>query len=264
MSAEAAPPAQAAPPTVEEVLEVLLLRFEAAADGLVFRSKAVLAYAEAHTIKATGQSSILVWTTENLHNTPPDVSSLSFLPPSLPGAWARWNMCDFFAWLLEAEANRKLQQYFGATADWLWVKPKPTLLLSSQEIPNTVMDHSVLVIDRPGHQSMVMDGTPAQLAWKRSTWYIPQSEFTDTRMAAPTAWRWVLQADRAFADAVYPDCDDGYWGWVKPLMEELFGELDWDALLALPRAQRVEKVKEQAEAKFADAWEQEASASEDD
>jgi hypothetical protein len=47
-------------------------------------------------------------------------------------------------------------------------------------------------------------------------------------------------------------------------MEELFGELDWDALLALPRAQRVEKVKEQAEAKFADAWEQEARASEDE
>jgi hypothetical protein len=86
MSAEVAPLAQAALPTVEEVLEVLLLCFEAAADGLVFRSKAVLAYAEAHTIKATGQSSILVWTTENLHNPPPDVSSLSFLPPSLPEA----------------------------------------------------------------------------------------------------------------------------------------------------------------------------------
>lgn len=37
-------------------------------------------------------------------------------------------------------------------------------------------------------------------------------------------------------------------------MEELFGELIWDALHVLSRERRVKLVKKQAEIKFASAW----------
>jgi len=98
-----------------------------------------------------------------------------------------------------------------------------------------------------------MDGTPVQFGWPRSSWLLPANVFSAQRMV-PNTNVVMSHHERLIVDQEMRPLNKGFWGMAQDTMRELFGELDWNALFVLPRSQRVEVVKEQAEKKFAGVW----------
>lgn len=251
MSAASPPAAQPAPPTIEEVLEVLLLCFEAAADALP--SDKILAYAQEQRNYVSGHVVYVVWSLGDLEDPLENAADHPFLPTTLPRGLIQRDMCENFIWMLEGEVDRMVQ-HFGATARWALVEPKPASLFEhrSDTEPVSVPLHAVLIIELEDGECLVMDGTPEQLGWDRSTWLLPAKNFFADHALTHNR-RWATTQDRTILETDIPTCDESYWVEAQMRMGKLFGELDWNALFGLPRAQRVEKVKKQADAKFADA-----------
>ncbi|KAF2824153.1 hypothetical protein CC86DRAFT_420560, partial [Ophiobolus disseminans] len=114
-----------------------------------------------------------------------------------------------------------------------------TLLLLTIQIRR----HSVLLVTEQDGSQKVMDGTPEQFGWPRSTWLLSSSQFITERVRPdyPNP-EFVDHEGRSRCDRLI-SLKHGYWALVKEKMEELFGELMWDHLRVLSRAQRVEQVK---------------------
>jgi hypothetical protein len=243
-------------PPLKEVLEVLLECFETVASEIDFFS---LAYAiplpaSAIPLPASAIPCYQIWFTQDL-DTPPssnELSSLSSFPPeSLPAALVRWNMCEAFAYLLENEADRLVSHLFGATVEWTVTEPRPALVMfragSKAEIPL----HSFLKITEKNGQAWIMDGTVEQFGWPHETWFLEFKEFCTTRLGG-NIWR----ADSSLKSRVKGWFGGGFWAVARERMEELFDELEYGDLFALPREERVQQVKAQAKAKFAGAWQE--------
>jgi hypothetical protein len=243
----------ACPLSIREVLEVLLLCFEAAADGL---PPCPFAYAKSIPAAATptGISSFVIWMIDHLKQDPPSATELSLLtfpPESLPTALARFNMCDFFAILLVHEAKKRMQEYFGARVEWTLVAPVPAVGLFPWNEQNFVpCTHSVLVITEANGAVMVMDETSEQFHWSRSTWLLSQAEFA----ARMTGWQIAHVTRVRPVELAMEQRDNGYWAVVQERMEALFGGLDWSVLFTLPTEDRVALVTAKAEATFAGGW----------
>jgi hypothetical protein len=242
--------------TIESLLEVLLLCFEAAADAFL---SAPLAYVQPVAEPPKGVTSYFFWRVDDLDDPPSydDFPLLVFPPKELPAAMPRLNYCDYFACLLEKEANRLLQKQFGAKAAWVLVAPRPTLVVYHYKHKKQALKipyHSVLYVTANDGTEFIMDGTGEQFAWPRSSWLLPANEYFKTRVEKGI-WRRTSEAAKV-ATKKHMEARLGYWALVPERMEGLFKELSWDTLKALPREDRVEAVKEQAQAKFADAWEE--------
>jgi hypothetical protein len=115
-----------------------------------------------------------------------------------------------------------------------------------------------LAVREKNGREWVMDGTPQQFGWPRAAWLLAMGEFLDERVG-----------DRSLG---WPDDErrkkvrgwvesNGFWAVMQERME-LFKELKWNDLVALPRALdlswhtcgtqiEVKMVKKQAEIKFA-------------
>jgi hypothetical protein len=242
--------------TIKETLEVLLLCFEAAADT----APHLLAYAMEVDDPSNPPKDIpsyVVWRTDDLHDppSPQELSTISFPPESLIAAFARMNLCDTFALLLEKETNWLLKDFRGR-AEWIVLDPQPALALypSRQRRQLARRSHSVLMVTLKDGSKMVMDGTLEQFKWSRSTWFLKIRDFNRRRMGswsrpAPEWYKARIQGSFKAKDA-------GFWAKIQEKMEDLFDELDWDQLKSLPEQERVRVVKRQAEAKFAGVWEQ--------
>ena len=92
--------------TIKQVLQVYLLCFNAAVSAY---PKFHFAYTQLHRFPDVELPVWLVWSVNDLHNPPKDLSRISFPPEWLIEALPKKDMCDFFAALLEKEVHRKLQ-----------------------------------------------------------------------------------------------------------------------------------------------------------
>ncbi|EAT78999.2 hypothetical protein HBI56_165050 [Parastagonospora nodorum] len=253
MATTISPSAAARPTNIKDALEVLLLCFEAAADAL---PPFPLAYAMAVAPEATPTNipSLVIWQIEDLKTKPPSYSDFgslcaSFPPQSLPAALARWNMCDYFAILLIDEVRKKMDEYFGAEVDWWQIVPRPELgLFTCNEEKFLPRGHSVLVITEANGVVSVMDGTPEQFHWDRSTWLLLGNDFQ-----ARIGGIWGINSE-----AHMRQCEDslglfpkGHWSVARKRMNVLFGELDWSLLFLLSSEDRTASVKAQAQLAFA-------------
>jgi hypothetical protein len=255
MAAASSSTQPAAQLTIEELLEVPLLCFEAAADTL----PQLLAYAKPLPKRASpnGVPSYVVWRNNDLKTNPPspaELASTGFPPESLPAAVARMNLCDTFAMLLEKEVSW-LMKDVGGRAEWLVLQPRPDFALYTcwEGTPFVPRSHSVLQITLKDGTKMIMDGTLEQFGWPRSTWLL---SFADFRLERMGGWSEpVRETARRMIQRSFKTKDHGLWAEMQARMEELFGELNWDKIKSLPRGERVKTVKEQAEAKFAGVWE---------
>ncbi|KAH7382420.1 hypothetical protein DE146DRAFT_681474 [Phaeosphaeria sp. MPI-PUGE-AT-0046c] len=220
--------------TLKEVLEVPLVCFEAAADTI---SLFPLAYAI--PFPSAGTPFYKIWFTKDL-NTPPsssELSSLSSFPPeSMPAALARWNMCEAFICHLENEADQLVGRQFGANVEWMQFPPIPL--------------HAVLKITEKNGKAYIMDGTVEQFGWPHETWLLDMEDFCETRLGG-SIWHADSRLKGNTRERI--NCD-GFWTAAHKRMEELFAELDYSDLFALPREERVQKVRAQAKAKFSGAW----------
>jgi hypothetical protein len=246
-----------APLTLEETLEIPLLCFEAAADA---RPPFPFAYAIPVSKPPEGTEGVpsyLIWSVNDLDEPPSssELSSYLFPPASLPAALARALTCDSFALLLEKEVDR-LVNNFGAMAEWVMISPQPALATYSCHARSHLraFSHSILVITLCDGTQWVMDGTGEQFGWPRSSWLLNFHQFSWTRVQ----WFMGLASDwhKQQVQDSFRNRNHGYWAVVQERMEELLHDLDWENLKALPREERVKAVKEQAEAKFAGAWDE--------
>jgi hypothetical protein len=241
------------PLSFEEVPELLLLCFEAAADAA---PPCPLAYAIEGPTATTGMKSVLVWRTEDLLDPPCSecLHSLSFPPASLPAALARYNMCNYFAFLLESEVKERMRVWFGAKVEWKLVDPLPhTALFRHYTTELQPLRHSVLMITEQDGSCWVMDGTPEQFGWDRESWLLPYAEFSSKRMATKTATH-ITNRERFGIGRRLKDIDRGFWAVAKERMEDLLANLPWHSLLPLPRKLRVELVELRAKGAFSGAY----------
>lgn len=143
---------------VSEILEVLLICFEAAADAAIPIN---LAYAE-QLPTVNGMERWRIYRTQDLSNPPADALSTPFPPPKIIAGLARYNICDAFAFVLEEETNKIMRRFFDGDAHWLLtvLRPASTLTLADDPNPHIISAHSVLYIRLPNGQRLIIDGTP--------------------------------------------------------------------------------------------------------
>jgi hypothetical protein len=114
------------------VLELPLICFEAAADSI---RPLLLAY----SIRLWSECGVLsynLWDVSDLRHKSPTSDYLfeiskSVAPAFLPEAMARWNLCDYFASLLEEEFNGLMEARFGGATRWYRMTPEPDSALLS-------------------------------------------------------------------------------------------------------------------------------------
>ncbi|KAF1843248.1 uncharacterized protein K460DRAFT_407614 [Cucurbitaria berberidis CBS 394.84] len=245
------------PLSLEEVLEIYLLCFEAAVAALPPFS---LAYAMSCQYDDVDVPVWMLWDTDDLDDPPADPFSLSFPPEYVVDGLMKKDMCDWFCFLLESEVDRKLRELFGARVRWLQCCPRIPFLLATRsgehqlEIPT----HSVLLVTRCDGRMAVMDGTLQQFGWPRETWLQSWNDFLTTRVNTreQPCYLFASDEDRESARELATETDGGFWEVAQERMTELFGELDWEELKNLGTVERVERVKRQAEDKFAGANEE--------
>lgn len=112
-------------------------------------------------------------------------------------------------------------------------------------------------MERDG-KDWIMDGTLEQYGWARETWFQSLGDFAATRIDTSEApyWGFITAEGKEETKQMAAVMEGGYWLLVQERITELFGELDWDGLRGLGTAERVERVKKQAEEKFAGANEE--------
>ncbi|KAF2125198.1 hypothetical protein P153DRAFT_259717, partial [Dothidotthia symphoricarpi CBS 119687] len=230
------------PFALEEVLEVFLVIFEAAVDARPTRS-----FSHATPIDHPWEIGLTVW--EFYYNDGPNVapSGLSPMPQLLVRAMAKKDLCDHFAFLLVDEVTRKLH---GIILRCL--KPIPVFVcaLPDGEERFAIPDHSVLdIITREGDR-LIMDGTPEQFGWSRSTWLLSWEDFEDPRMMRHRRIPYADGVDRAEMFEVIEEDENGYWWIVRRRMQDLFGEMNWVELGTLSQSERLDQVRRRAEEKF--------------
>jgi hypothetical protein len=241
-----------------EVLEVLLVCFEAAADAILPIN---LAYAK-RLQAVKGIDRWRLWRTQDLSDPPADALSLPFPPPEMITALARLNMCDAFAFLLEENTNNLMRDFFNAEAHWLFTMPQPasTLAFATDQSPDIIPWHSVLMIELDDGGRLIMDGTPTQMGWKRETWLLPFGKYVRERLRGQgnnTNMLFFAQhKDRSVTRKALKTIDEGYWMVVEERMQDLFRELRWSELGRMTQENRVKMVRDQADRKFAGAWEE--------
>lgn len=239
--------------SLEEVLQVLLVCFHAAADTA---PKAIPAYALEFHDPSVPVPIWKIWSIEDLKFTPPDPEDLgrcSFLPPWLNDALSRFNMCDWFSLVLEAEVNRLVRELFNGRAQWLTYWPKIDRILTWRSNPNQpmVLMHSVLYVETGDGRQMIMDGTLRQYLWESSTWLQTCQEWYVGRVDWRRGWFFPSQKIRCLAEYEAARAAGGYWAFAFATLTQLFGDLDWEELRGLGPVERLERVKRMAEGKLA-------------
>lgn len=118
--------------------------------------------------------------------------------------------------------------------------------------------HSVLLVTERDGQQSIMDGTLEQYGWPSETWLQSLTDFAATRLdiSEEPYWGFAAEEEKESTRDIAAQVDGGYWGVVNERMTKLFAELDWDELRCLGTAERVERVKKQAEEAFAGASEE--------
>ncbi|KAF2029719.1 hypothetical protein EK21DRAFT_67018 [Setomelanomma holmii] len=240
-----------APPhlDIEEVLEVLLLCFEAAADSA---DPFVLAYAQEVRHQEDRITSYTCWDIGDLDDPPENPLSIFFPPAVLPEGLARLNLCDHFAFLLEKEVSRQMCNFFDAEARWMRFVPKPAFLLSEKSgRPAAIRWHSVLVVTGKNACERVMDGTPQQFGWPRSKWLLSMADFHEEHADKDRLKKAYCTTEEQKKAVKTGLKRKHFWRKVRKAMKELFKDLKWDDLAALPRENHLKTMKKLAEAKFA-------------
>lgn len=239
--------------TLKDVLEVPLLCFEAAADANPpFR----LAYAILEDTNNLIFPCYRIWSNKDLPYTiptPSHLSTLTFPPETLAAQLPRWNMCESFAYLLENEVDRLINNAFGANAEWMVTEPQPAcaMMRATLEDGPMVPSHSVIKITEKDGKEWVMDGTCEQFNWPHDTWLMDYKTFVAARVRDGL----IRRAEPAYKDA-FRESISWFWEEARTRMEELFDELDYGFLFTMPRHERVQSVRAQAKAKFVGTWEE--------
>ena len=101
--------------SLEDVLHVLLLCFEAAADAF---PQPTVAYAMPCRHRPGEKPIWQIWMIEDLATKPPRQTD-NFLPPRPREALSRKNMCDYFCWMMEQKEDKTLRNMFGSTAKYM-------------------------------------------------------------------------------------------------------------------------------------------------
>jgi hypothetical protein len=244
-----------APPlSLEEVLHVYLLCFDAAADAF---PQAPAAYALPYHHPSVPVKIWKIWSTEDLKTKPPKhLDRFTFLPPGLNDALARKDMCDWFCLLLEEEVSKKMGELFYGRARWLMYWPKIDFLLAWRGGMNqlTVPMHSVLLIETGDGREMIMDGTLRQYLWESSTWLETWEECSARRVDRQDKredWMFPQEEIKYGAGHAAARVAGGFWAAAFWRLTHLFKDLDWEELRSLRTVERIEHVKRMAGERFA-------------
>lgn len=137
------------------------------------------------------------------------------------------------------------------------VVPRISFLLACRSGKDQLVipPHSVLLVTARDGTEMVMDGTLQQYGWASETWLQSFSDFLATRVdTRKTPYCGFPSEERKDITREYASITDGgYWAVAQERMTKLFGELDWEELRSLGTAERLKRVKKQADERFAGA-----------
>ncbi|CAO2652712.1 Nn.00g021230.m01.CDS01 [Neocucurbitaria sp. VM-36] len=240
--------------SLQEVLQIYLLCFDAAVEAL---PPFALAYAVPCTYANVEVPVWLLWSAYDLDDPPADPFSLSFPPEYVVDGMLKKDMCDWFCWLLEVEVDKKLRELFGAAATWVQCRPRIPFLLANRFGENQLVIpvHSLLFITTQDGKEMVMDGTLQQYGWASDSWLQSWSDFFEARLDTRTEPFCGLASEetKESTEESAEVADGGYWAVAKERMTDLFREIDWEELRSLGVVERLERVKKQADEKFAGA-----------
>jgi hypothetical protein len=82
-------------------------------------------------------------------------------------------LCDFFCTVLEVEVDKRMRQFFCASARWTVFQSRPTFVLSihvpGHDAETEFPAHSILEVKEQGGSTWYMNRTPQQFGWARST-----------------------------------------------------------------------------------------------
>ncbi|EDU45569.1 hypothetical protein PtrSN002B_000724 [Pyrenophora tritici-repentis] len=247
------------PLSLEEVLHIYLLCFETAADTI---PEEPVAYTVPYRHLSVPVPIWQLWTRKVVKDKgpPKNCKRIPKLPVRLQEALARKDLCGYFCWLLEREVNEKIAERFGGSALWVLFKPKINFLLAFRDCRNqpNIPLHSVLLIETPGKETMIMDGTLRQYLWAPSTWLQTMGEWEDRRVDKSNGGRGFQRNPSYCKKDVEQSArknDKGYWKVVRERMTKLLKDMNWDELESLETGKRIELVREMAREKFAGVWE---------
>ncbi|RMZ73365.1 hypothetical protein GMOD_00007871 [Pyrenophora seminiperda CCB06] len=108
-------------------------------------------------------------------------------------------------------------------------------------------------------REIVMDGTLRQYLWAKSTWLQSKENWEAKRVDKTHGGRGYEIASQDYKEVdeqLLSRVDMGFWLIARQRMKSLFEELDWQELEGLEAGERIERVKQIAQDKFAGAWEE--------
>lgn len=115
----------------------------------------------------------------------------------------------------------------------------------------TVPWHSVLKITEKNGNAWIMNGTCEQFNWPHATWLLDYNIFFATR---------VKDADIRLAEPWFKNTFrkniTWFWDVARGRLEELFDEMDYGSMFAMPHDEGVQPVRALAKAKFEGVWEE--------
>ncbi|KAH8706121.1 hypothetical protein GQ44DRAFT_554485, partial [Phaeosphaeriaceae sp. PMI808] len=239
--------------SLEEALEICRICWEAAADACP--PSYILRSVTSAKIGDTTKYVLKVALASNALELGSDWLPKSQLPREIEAALPRWNLCDWFAFLMEDKVHNVAATLFGASAKWVRIVPKPIFFLTfDNDLNGANVSHSVLWITTGSGVELVMDGTGEQFGWDLSTWLLPANDFRNTHMIGDAAN--IPDGGREEVDAEIGKKihDQGFWRVVQERMDVLFDELDWDQLRKMTHTDRVKRVENQAKEMFEGAY----------
>lgn len=116
--------------------------------------------------------------------------------------------------------------------------------------------HFVLSVKAEGTE-VIFDGTLQQFGWDSESWLQPWDEVLEAKVETRAGPFWddgPIKAETLNDSATR--CDDGFWVVAKERMRDLCVGLNWEELRSLEEVERLERVKKQADEKFAGTYEE--------
>ncbi|KAJ8114459.1 hypothetical protein OPT61_g3661 [Boeremia exigua] len=255
--------------TLERVLTVFLLCFEAAIDSLPFYPPVP------STTRLVSSSSIpslpsfvTVWEFTRDHSVAPQRSprSLEAFPAwyrAVHRSLSRQNLCDHFCLLMDDAVRSKLEELHLGTSRCVRFPPRPLALYAEikpdQPSPTSHLEkldeipppwHSVLEITTSEGEKLIFDGTPEQFGWNHTGWTMDKSEIEENYVDGQEEMiefgeeRKRMVEQYSLIEGLRP------WGKIYDRMEELLEELDWDSFYGLEDKILWERIRMQAYHKF--------------
>ncbi|KAL1800026.1 hypothetical protein ACET3X_000368 [Alternaria dauci] len=176
-----------------------------------------------------------------------------------------WMKCDTFCAIMQPFVDQHLDKLLGLSNPTIWTSFRAVpdlLLLTEVQDFDDPPDHSVLMITTDSHgEKYFFDGTIDQYGWDwRTNWLMTEKELMESHIDLSQVPCFQdddfedVKATRAVAMGM--DNEYGYWAIASRRMEQIFRQIDWDALRGCAEGEIEERIRLLSRASFAGAFEE--------